>query len=147
MAQAKWFGQAVLRQHNGNAADWASDTIKLALVSSSYTPDQDADDFWSDVQANEVTGTNWSAGGVTLANRTATYDSASNTVRLDADDISVANVTVSGAAYAVIYKDTGNAAASPLLGWVDFGGAQSVTAATLGIQWDATDGVLRAVVS
>jgi hypothetical protein len=147
MATAKWYSKAVLRQHNGNAVDWTADTIKVALASSSYTPNQDTDDFFDDVEANEVTGTNWSAGGQTLANKTATYDAASNTVRLDADDISVATVTVTGARYAVIYKSTGTSSTSALLGWVDFGGDQSVTAATLAIQWDSTDGVLRCVVS
>jgi hypothetical protein len=46
----------------------------------------------------------------------------------------------------VIWKDTGSAATSPLLGYVDFG-ADETSSGTFTLQWDATDGVLRAVVA
>lgn len=145
---AFWYGKAQEGQYGTTAArrvDWASDTIKVALASASYTPAQDTHDFFDDV-TNEVTGTNWAAGGVSLANKTVTYDAASNETRLDADDISVATVTVTGARYAIIYKSTGTASTSPLLGWVDFGGDQSVSGATLAIVW-AASGVLKTTAS
>lgn len=141
---AAWFGKALEGQFSGTAArrvDWAADTIKVLLTTSAYTPDQDAHDFVNDI-TNEVTGTGYTAGGTALANKTVTYDAASNTVRLDADDVSWPTSTVT-ARRAVIYKDTGTASTSPLLGWVDFGGDQATSGATFQITWAAT-GILNA---
>jgi hypothetical protein len=45
-----------------------------------------------------------------------------------------------------VRKDTGTAATSPLLGYVDFGADVSATGAAFTITWDAT-GVLKAVIS
>lgn len=146
---AKWYGQAALGQFSGTASrrvDWVNDTIKVALVKSAYTPNQDEHDFWDDVSANEVEGTGYTAGGKTLAEKAATYDAASNTVRLDAADVSWLEATIT-ARYAVIYKDEGEAGESPVLAYVDFGEDKEVSSGTFKIEWDATDGVLRAVVA
>src|SRR3712207_1302567 len=51
--------------------DLDTDTIKVALVTSSYTPDQDAHDNFDDV-TNEVSGTGYTARGVTLGSVTVT---------------------------------------------------------------------------
>jgi hypothetical protein len=45
--------------------DWDSDTLKMALLTSSYTFSE-AHDFFDDL-TNEVTGTGYTAGGATLA--------------------------------------------------------------------------------
>jgi hypothetical protein len=57
--------------------NFASDTIKAALVTSSYTPDFTAHDFFDDV-TNEVTGTGYTAGGATLASKTVTFTAANS---------------------------------------------------------------------
>ena len=44
------------------AIDWLNDTIKVMLVTSAYTPDQDAHDFKDDI-TNEISGTGYTAGG------------------------------------------------------------------------------------
>ena len=124
--------------------DWVGDTIKVMLCTSSYTPDQDAHDFKDDI-TNEVTGTGYTAGGVTLASKTLTYTGASNKEVLDAADASWTTATFT-ARYAVIYKDTGTAGTSPVLAYVDFGADQTVTAGTFTIVWDA-DGLIKAVAS
>ena len=49
--------------------DLTADTIKLALVTASYTPNQDTHDMWDDVSANEVSSSGYSAGGATLASK------------------------------------------------------------------------------
>jgi hypothetical protein len=64
-APGYWYGSALAKLAN-KEADIDTDTIKAALVSSSYTPNRDTHDYWDDVVANEVTGTNWAANGVTL---------------------------------------------------------------------------------
>ena len=54
--------------------DLVGATIKLALVSSSWTPDTSTtgNSVWADVSANEVSGNGWTAGGETLASVVAT---------------------------------------------------------------------------
>lgn len=51
----------------GGSIDLNTDTVKLALVNSSYTPDQVNHDLWADVSTNEISGTNgYTTGGYTL---------------------------------------------------------------------------------
>lgn len=144
---AKWYGAGLLGQYSATAArrvDWVPDTIKIALTTSSYTPNQDTHDFFDDI-TNEVSGTGYTAGGATLASKTTAYDSSTNETRLDAADPSWATATFT-TRYAVVYKDTGTASTSPLLGYVDFGGDQTVSGATFGITFDST-GVLKVTAS
>lgn len=49
-------------------------TLKMALVSSAWTPDNSVtgNSLWADVSANEVSGNGWTAGGETLASLAAT---------------------------------------------------------------------------
>ncbi len=140
------YGQALVGQWSATAArrvDWDADTIKCSLHSSSYVPDQDAHAFFTDI-TDEVAGAGYSAGGVTITTSAPTYDSASNTLRLDGSDAQWTAATLT-ARYAVIRKDTGAAATSPVLGYIDFGQDVSVVGGTFIIQWDATDGILRVV--
>ena len=141
---AFWFGLALKGQWNttaGNRVDWLTDAIKTALATSSYTPDQDVHDFFNDV-TNEVVGTGYTAGGVTLAGKALTYDTASNETRLDANDAAWTTASFT-ARYAVVYDSTpGTAATNPLMGYVNFGGDQTVSTGTFTIQWDST-GVLK----
>ncbi len=150
MPTALWYGLGVSEQYGTTAAnrvDWVTDTIKVALVTSAYTPNQDTHDFWNDVSANELAaGNGYTTGGNALASKTRTYDTASNTVRLDAADATWTFSATKTFRYAVVYKDTGTAATSLLLAYIDFGADQAING-TFNIVFDATDGVLRAVVS
>lgn len=144
---AFWYGPAIEGQYGTTAArrvDWVTDTIKVALTTSTYTPNQDTHDFFNDI-TNEVAGAGYTAGGVTLGSKTVVYSGASNKLVLDAADAAWTTATFT-ARYAIVYKDTGSAATSPLMGYVDFGGDQTVTGATFTIVWDV-DGVLKAVAS
>jgi len=125
--------------------DWDTDTIKVALLSNAYTPDQDAHDYFNDVSANEVTGTGYTSGGATLASKTITYDSGSNVITLDAADTTWSSSTIT-ARYAVVYGSTGTASSSPLIGYVDFGSDQSSSNGNFTITWDAT-GIVRITVA
>jgi len=140
---AKWFGQALLKALN-KEIDFDTDTVKVMLCTSTYTPNQDTHDYKDDV-TNEVTGVGYSAGGATLASKTIAYDAGTNIIKLDAADTSWSTSTIT-ARYAVIYVDTGVASTSPLLGYVDFGGDESSSAGTFLIQWSA-DGILKITVS
>lgn len=142
------YGPAILGQYSATAArrvDWITDVlagaVKVTLHTATYAPNPDTHTFYSDV-TNEVTGTNYTAGGVALVSPTLTIDATNNYVILDAADVTWTNVTIAATRYAVIRKDTGTSTTSPVLGWADFGGNQSATGANFVIPWDAT-GVLR----
>lgn len=118
------------------AIDLDTDTIKVALCTSSYTPNIDSHDFFDDI-TNEVSGTGYSAGGYTLANKTVTVDTANDRAVFDADDISSETTTVTFR-YAIIYKSTGTAGTSPLIAVIDFTTDRAYTAETLYIQWNSS---------
>jgi hypothetical protein len=146
VATANWFGQAAMGQFGTTAArrmDWVTDTVNCLLTTVTYTEDLDAHDFRNDV-TNEVTGTNYSAGGVALSGKTLTYDSATNESRMDANDPTFTNITVSSIRKAVFYKVVGSSATDPLLFIYVFDGDQSVTAADFVIVLAAT-GAAKAV--
>lgn len=141
---SKLYGNFLLKALN-KEVDFDSDTIKVALLSSSYTPDQDAHDYFNDVSSYEVTGTGYTSGGNTLGSKTATYDSATNVIVLDAADTTWSSSTIT-ARYAVIYDSTGTSSTSALIGYVDFGSDQSSTNGNFTITWDAT-GIVRITVA
>jgi len=144
---AKWFGLSLKGQWNttaGNRIDFLTDTIKNSLHTVTFVPDQDAHDFFNDA-TNEISGTGYTAGGVTLGSKTLTYDTATNETRLDAADSSWTTASFT-ARIAVVYKDTGTGSTSPLMGYVDFGGDETVASGTFTIQWDAT-GVMKVTAS
>lgn len=95
-----------------NDIDFLADTMKCAIVTSTYTFSA-AHDFFDDI-TNEVSGTNYTAGGATLANKST---SSADPCVWDCDDISIAQ---SGSGFSngrrfVIYKSTGTAGTSPLV--------------------------------
>jgi hypothetical protein len=148
VATAKWFGPALAGQFSNVAArrvDWGTDTIKVTLHTSSYTPTQDTHDFHADLTNEVATGDGYTTGGVTLGSKTAVYDAASNTLRLDAADPSWTFTALKTFRYAVIWKDTTVSATSPLLGWIDFGADIASNGVFTIIL--PTDGILRAVAS
>lgn len=116
------------------------DTIKVALVTSSYTPDFDAHDFFNDV-TNEITGTGYTAGGATLGSQTCTLDTTDNELVIDGADTTWATSSLT-AAGAVIYKSTGNSATSPLIAYIDFGGNKVSDGGTFQITW-ASEGIIN----
>lgn len=138
---SKAYGQFIGKALN-KEIDWDSDSIKVMLVSSAYTPNQDTHDYLDDVVGNEVTGTGYTAGGQALASKTLTYDAATNVIVLDAADVTWASSTIT-ARYAVIYDDTpaGNSA-KPLIAYLDMVSDQSSNNGNFVIQWDAS-GIVR----
>ena len=139
---ANWFGNGPLHLANGDV-DWVTDTIKVALTDG-YTPDQDAHDFFNDV-TGEISGTGYTAGGETLGTKTVTYDTATNETRLDAADTSWSSASFT-ADHAIVYMDSGSAATSPLLGYVNLDGDQTVSSGTFTITWAST-GILKITAS
>lgn len=100
--------------------DFDSDTDKVALLTSSYTPNLDTHEDFADVNSFEVSGGGYTAGGVTLAGKTWSYNSTDNQATLDADPVDWTDLDVT-AHYAVVYRSTGTAGTSKLIGLLDFG--------------------------
>lgn len=123
-----WYGNGLLAVARGNI-DLDTDTFKMMLTTSSYTPNQDTHDFRDDV-TNEITGTGYTAGGVTLSGVSVTYDAGSNQVRISWTDPTWAAASFT-ARTAVIYKSRGGAAsADELLAYVTESGDVTATGAT-----------------
>lgn len=132
---AKLYGKFLSSLAN-KEVDLDTDTLKVMLCTSTYTPDQDTHQYKSSV-TNEVAGTGYTAGGATLGSVTVAYSGASNTLTLDAADSSWPTSTIT-ARYAVVYDSTpATDATRPLICYVDFGADVSTTAGTFSIVWDA----------
>jgi hypothetical protein len=144
VATTNWYGLAHKDQWgSGTAVSWTADSIKVALTTNSYSPNQDTDEFFTTPVAFEITGTGYTARGTALTGKSLNYASAANEAQLLASNASWASATFT-AYYAVVYKDTGVNGTSVLMGYVSFGAAQAVSSGTFTIQWDAT-GVLKVV--
>jgi len=113
------------------AIDFDTDTFKILLVTSSYTPNKDTHDKRDDV-TNEVSGTGYSAGGATSAT-TVTKDTANDKVTISFAATSWATSTIT-ARGAVVYKSRGGASsADELVCYIDFGADVSSSAATFSV--------------
>jgi hypothetical protein len=132
------YNSAKLRILQG-AIDFASDEFKVALITADYVADIDDHEFFADV-AHEINGTGYTAGGKVLQNKTLTRDDANDAVIFDADDLSWTVATFTARA-AVIYKDTGSAATSPLLAYIDFEDDLEAAGEDFNIEWHE-DGIL-----
>jgi len=125
--------------------NWTSGTIKVALCSASYTPDLDAHEFFSSVTNELGTANGYTAGGATLGTKTTAYISADDQTALRAANTvwTPATGETLTARYAVVYRDTGSGATSPLMVLVDFGENVVATGAAFTIDWNDTGGVLK----
>lgn len=109
------------------AIDFDTDSFKILLVTSSYSPNKDTNTKRSDV-TNEISGTGYTAGGASSA-VTVTNDTANDRIDINFADVSWSSATLTAAA-AVIYKSTGTASADNLVAYLDFGGNVTSTNGT-----------------
>jgi hypothetical protein len=155
-ANSAIFQQAMLNPITGqvNAAtkpttftSLTADTVKVAVFGNTGTPNK-ADTAancaygagqW--VTGNEVTGTNWSASGVSVGTtKTWTIDTGSSSLCFQvtaptAGQTSTATVTLAGFYGALVYDSTTTSVANQGYCFNYFGGTQTVTAATFTILW------------
>lgn len=117
--------------------DFDTDTIKIALLKDTYSPDA-AHDTWADIKADQVTGVtgyNNTAGGSALAGVTIADK------KLDATNPVWTITGTLTCAYAVIYKYIDDAGSpddtSPLVCLLDLGGNKSVTDGNFTIEFHA----------
>jgi len=112
-----FYGLGLLNLAKGNI-DLDTDTFKILLTTSTYTPVQDTHEFRSDVTNEVANGNGYTTGGNTLAGVSVTYDTGTNQVRVSWTDPTWPASTIT-ARTAVIYKSRGGAAtADELLAYV-----------------------------
>lgn len=126
------------------AIDLDAETHRGALFSNVITPNFTTDTAYgvAPYNANEVTGTNWPAGGVLLTGTTVT--ATAGTVVFDAADVVVASATFAGARGYLLYADA--LAGNNAIVLVDLVSDQSPSAGTFTIQWSASGIVVFDVV-
>jgi hypothetical protein len=139
MPAAIWYGNSVQNFFDGTETlDWDTNTIKVSLHTSTYTPDRDADDYHDDATNEVANGNGYTTGGQAITTPTVSFDSATDETRLDADDPAWPASSFT-ARTAVWYKDKGGASsADPLIGYLPFGSDVTVSSGTLTIACDAT---------
>ena len=127
----------------------ATDTFKIAMFTSSRTDANE--DLTGYTSANEVTGTNYSAGGEALTSVTLGLSDNSSSVPtafLDFANTTWATSTITNARCAVIYNSTLSTAgtggdvthaALPSVCVLDFGADKSSSAGDFTIQYPAND--------
>ena len=119
--------------------DLDTDTIRVALVTSSYSADQDSHEDYADI-TNEVVGDGYVAEGAELANKSVTKDTTNDRGVFDADDVTWEDSSIT-ARGAIVYKDSGTAATSWFIRYIDFGADKTSTEGNFTITW-SEDGIL-----
>lgn len=89
---------------------WLSHNIRVCLVDSTYVPDLAVDEFLSVIPGGSIVATTGN-----LASKTSVAGVA------DAADVTLTAITGPTVYYAVLYRDTGSAATSPLIALIDSG--------------------------
>ncbi len=102
-------------------------TIKVMLVTSTYTENKDTHTKRSDI-TNEVTGTGYTAGGATVT-ATVTKDTANDRLDISLGGTTWPTSTIT-ARKAVYYVSTGTASADQLIAVNDFGSDVVTSAGT-----------------
>ena len=138
--------QRILDRNMAGTINLLSDTIKVMLLGAGYTPNNDHV-FISDLGANELSGTGYTAGfgsasRKTLSSKVITKDDTNDIAFFDAADVSWTAISAGTAAYAAIVKEGTSDTDSPVIAVID----QSPDVATNGgdytIQW-AADGIFK----
>lgn len=95
------FKEQLLRK----SIDCINDTFKIALYTASYSWSIDgADTAYS--ATNEISATNYTAGGATLAGKTVTQDDTNDRAAWDANDVTWTSLGAAAPRHAVLYDDT-----------------------------------------
>lgn len=109
--------------------DWTANDIKVALIDTDeYSVDLDTDEFLADISGTAIVATSDN-----LANKTSTLGVA------DADDVTLESVSGAEAEALVIYVDSGSAATSALIAYIDSATGLPVTpnGGDIEIIWDS----------
>ena len=138
----------------GDSSAISADTFKVAMFTNSSSIDADTTGYTT---SQEVSGTNYTAGGAALGSVTNSLGDNSSSVPtayLDFADTTWSSSTISSARGALIYNSTlsgastgstTTAAAYPAVAVINFGGDKSSSAGDFTIQYPA-DGANTAII-
>jgi hypothetical protein len=138
-----WYNSGA-RQVADRTIDPVADTIKVMLVTSSYTPDPDH--VTVSQVTNELSGTGYAggfagAGRKTLAGKAWSTDTTNNRVNWTFNQVTWSAINAGAPKYAIVIKEITNDAGSQLIGYLDLG-----TQSTNGGDFSITpDSVLKAL--
>jgi hypothetical protein len=131
------------------ALNLLSDTIKVMLVSPSYTPDKDHDfvDSITGGSSKELTGTGYVAGfggsgRKTLASKTVTKDNTNDIAFFDAADVTWTGINAGTVGFVAVIKEVTTDADSPLLAVIDISPDVVTNGSDYTEQW-AADGLFK----
>ncbi len=116
------------------ALDLDLETHRVAMFTNSITPNFSTDTAYgvSPYNANEVSGTGYTAGGALLTTTTVA-ESPTGSIKWDADDTSWSTSTITSARCALVYAD--DLAGNNAIALINFGADYSTVAGTFMIQW------------
>ena len=135
VVQAKFYGKFFLSLAT-KQIHLDNDVIKAMLCPASYTPDQDAHQFRSDVTA-EITGTGYNAGGLVVDINLA-YDSSNNRLVIDGPDIAWDEATFAARSLVLYDSTPATDATRPLIGYLLFDQDVQVTNSSFEVAWDGS---------
>ena len=133
MATFQMFGKFGANVLGGEVAgddfriDFLSDTMKHTLHTTTYTPNIDTNEVFTDATNELTTANGYTAGGITAANKTVSYNATGNVTTYSHDDFSW---SASGGdivfRYVVNWRD---GTVDPLVGLLDQTGSGNFTLA------------------
>jgi len=117
-------------------------TIKAMLLTSSHATNIDTQHYVSDINSNEVSGTNYTAGGIEVTGKSVTLDTANDCAVFTAGNVTFANITASSVRYLALYADGGSPSSSILLCIIDLGKTYNLTSVDFTIEWNS-NGIIK----
>lgn len=140
MATANFFSQFPLNlggsgSSGGSSMDILSDTLKLTLHTSTYTPNQTTHALFASATNEVANGSGYTTGGATLASKT--YATSSLVTTFDAADVTWSTLSKTHR-YGILWDDTPTTPLDPMIGYIDTGGDQVNVATDLTYQWNAS---------
>jgi len=129
------FDKFMEKQHDGNAVSCEGD-VRCMLIDDTRAPVGATDESMTDIDDNEVSGTNYTAGGYDM---TPTITLAGGTVTFDSDDPTwlQSGSGFADARYAVVYFYTGTPATERPICYADLGGNKGNVSGDLTLELNA----------
>jgi hypothetical protein len=125
------YGKTAINTKGGETAgetkaiDWLSCVPKVALFTAAYTPNQNTDELYSDISANEVAnGNGYITGGKTCASPTVAY--AAKVATFDAADPGTWTGATTNPAFSFRYAVTYDSTSGILIGYQDYGSTLTI---------------------
>jgi hypothetical protein len=109
--------------------------VKCCLTTDAHTPVQNTDASYGDIVSYEITGTNYTAGGVIVTGKEITRIARDTYLKCDAPTWNTATFTARWAWF--YYSDPADDADKVLIAYVDLESNQAVVAGTFSLQVDA----------